>query len=120
MHPAARRMAKIGAFPRRGSSPGTAWAMTMETGHRDGRDPCAEKGARLRTTSVRRVGVRVAIGLVEVVAGLLLVAALPVLAALICLGWLAAQPRRIVASWRDRRRHVPPRARPLPRPSGAT
>jgi len=69
---------------------------------------------------VRRLGFRVMMGLAEVAAGLTLLAALLVLAALVGLGWLAAQRRRVLAEWRGRLRLVPRRARPVPRASGAT
>jgi len=69
---------------------------------------CARKYARLRTASVGRLGLRVmVVGLAEVAAGVILLAMLAVLAALVGLGWLAARPRLVVAERRDRLRLVP-------------
>ena len=83
---------------------------------------CVRKDARLRTASVRRLGLRVMmmVGLAEVAAGLILLAALLVLATLVGLGWLAAQPRWVLAARRDRPRRVLQKARPVPGASGAT
>ena len=69
--------------------------------------PCVKKDARLRTASVGRVGFRVMVGLAEAAVGMTLLAVLTVLAALVGLGWLAVQPRRLLEARRDRLHHLP-------------
>jgi hypothetical protein len=82
------------------------WDLGIVQSHR-AHDPCARKDARLRTASVGRVGFRVMVGLAEAAVGLTLLAVLTVLAALVGLGWLAVQPRRLLEARRHRLRHLP-------------
>jgi hypothetical protein len=46
-------------------------------------------------------------GLAEAAVGMTLLAVLTVLAALVGLGWLAVQPRRLLEARRDRLHHLP-------------